>query len=90
MNQTETKAEKNFPNGFTAWQETHFEVVSFISLNRDENFKLEEIVANQGTGGLYELAEQLTDEFEKLNENMEWDGEFFDAIELFLNIKFVV
>ena len=41
----------------------------------------------QGTGGMYELAEELTDEFEKLNADREWDGEFFDEIEEFITSK---
>lgn len=81
---------KTFPNGFTSWQETHFEVVSAISLqaNKDKPCKIiANIIENQGTGGLYELAEELTGKFEKLNQDREWDGEFFDEIENFLKIE---
>jgi hypothetical protein len=79
-----------FINGFTSWQETHFEVVSVIThIWRLDN--LYGLVAErheaQGTGGLYELAKELTDEFEKMNEERQWDGEFFDEIEEFLNTK---
>jgi hypothetical protein len=42
---------------------------------------------SQGTGGIYELAEQWTDEFENLHLDQEWDGEFFDEIEKFCNSK---
>jgi hypothetical protein len=42
----------------------------------------------KGHGGLYELAEELTDEFESLNKGREWDGEFFEEIERFLDEKF--
>lgn len=82
---------KKFPNGFKSWQETHFEVVSYIT---DLRYKspiksnvIEEIQLRQGTSGFYELAEELTDEFENLNEGREWDGEFFDEIEDFLEKK---
>jgi hypothetical protein len=81
---------KYFPNGFTSWQETHFEVVSEITKNLRVDkptglvFKT---MMEKGTGGLYELAEELTDEFELLNEGREWDGEFFDEIEEFLTEK---
>jgi hypothetical protein len=34
------------------------------------------------------LANDLTDEFELLNKDREWDGEFFDEIERFLDEKF--
>lgn len=82
---------KNFPNGFESWQETHFEVVSYIEQLRSqaiiESNLINEIQETKGTGGFYELAEELTDEFEKLNEGREWDGEFFDEIEDFLGKK---
>lgn len=81
---------KHFPNGFENWQETHFEVVQAIALEAAKDqpqgiVKLRQ--ENQGHGGLYELAEELTDEFEKLNEGKNWDGEFFDEIEEFLEKK---
>jgi hypothetical protein len=82
---------KKFPNGFESWQETHFEVVSYIYDLRYnspiESNIINDIQLKQGTGGFYELAEDLTDEFEKLNEGREWDGEFFDEIEEFLEKK---
>lgn len=82
---------KNFPNGFTSWQETHFEVVSYIYDLRNnspiESNIINDIQLRQGTGGFYELAKELTDEFEKLNEGRQWDGEFFEEIELFLEQK---
>lgn len=83
--------EKIFPNGFDSWQETHFEVVSEITKElRKDKFTskvIEERHEKQGTGGMYELAEELTDEFEKLYEGKFWDGEFFEAIEEFLKEK---
>ena len=83
---------KNFPNGFTSWQETHYEVVEKISMisQMDEALippLVSFVYTMGGRGGLYELAEELTDEFEELNKNREWDGEFFDEIETFLNDK---
>jgi len=78
---------KRFPNGFTSWNETHFEVVSEIAGLRESgtNSKIKEINQTQGTGGFYKLAEQLTDEFESLNKGREWDGEFFEELESFLH-----
>jgi hypothetical protein len=81
---------KNFPNGFESWAETHHEVVSAITLtmNQDEYpIKLEEIQLSKGSGGIWEFCIELTDEFEKLNEGREWDGEFYDEIEEFINSK---
>ncbi len=40
-----------------------------------------------GHGGLYELAEFLTDKFELLNKGKTWDGNWFDEIESFLNAE---
>jgi hypothetical protein len=86
---------KEFPNGFASWQETHYEVVTAItnelSYDHYSEFR-EDLIHNtlreKGRGGLYELAEELTDEFELLNKGHEWDGEFFEEIERFLNEKF--
>jgi len=77
-----------FPNGFTSWQETHFEIVTYISQCSDESGVIGFNATMGGTGALYELSEQWTDEFEQLNKNRDdWDGEFFDEIEAFCNRK---
>jgi hypothetical protein len=82
---------KTFPNGFTSWIETHHEIVAAITteLSYDSHDNLiSEIVKQQGHGGsLYELAEDLTDEFELKHQNREWDGDFYDEIETFLGEK---
>lgn len=72
------------------WIETHYEVVAFIDgiMSSDEPWG---VVAErhdaQGRGGLYELSVEWTDEFQRENNDREWDGEFFDEIELFLTNK---
>lgn len=83
---------REFPNGFTSWHETHFEVVQFITGILSGRFEDNdnEVMKTQyavGHGGLYELAESWTDEFETLNKDREWDGEFFDEIEAFCDKK---
>lgn len=82
---------KRFLNGFTSWQETHFEIVSAITgeMRKDkfDSKVVDDRYAEQGTGGMYELAEELTDEFEKLNKGRDWDGEFFDEIAKFIQEK---
>jgi hypothetical protein len=82
-------AKKRFPNGFDNWYETHHEVVSFMEreCRRSEDCEVVKVLYTQGTGGIYELAKEWTDEFEKLNKGREWDGEFFDEIEKFCNNK---
>ena len=81
--------EKSFPNGFASWMETHHEIVSAIAIDLNRctpwSKRLLEISESQGTGGIYELAEELTDKFEKKYEGKEWDGDFFDVIEVFID-----
>lgn len=85
--------QKEFINGVHSWIETHYEVSSFIGYRLKESELLytenviNETASTQGTGGLYTLAEQWTDEFEKLNEGRVWDGEFFEEINTFLTAK---
>ena len=84
---------KTFPNGFESWAETHHEVVQYITMSEavaDALFTpnvVSKISEEMGTGGLYELAMQWTDEFEKKNEGRDWDGDFFDELESFLSSK---
>ena len=87
----------NFPNGFESWMETHHEIVSamtqeLLSWNNipDDKRKskiMSRLYYEQGTGAMYELAQELTDEFEKEYQGVEWDGEFFDEIEKFIEQK---
>jgi hypothetical protein len=85
------KTERNFPNGFTSWQETHYEIVQAITLEHIQD-KRTGLVAYrheaQGIGGLYELAEELTDEFEALHEGEIWgeDG-YLETLENWLDEK---
>jgi hypothetical protein len=73
----------------SSWIETHHEIVSAIilSLHNDEETHFKQVNETQGTGGIWELAEDLTDEFLNLHKDREWDGEFFDEIEQFINQK---
>jgi len=87
--------EKKFINSFTSWMETHHEIVAGITLileNIDSSKWSSQFKARfdaQGTGGMYELAEELTDEFEKLFEGEEWgiEKEYFEEIEKFIGEK---
>ena len=78
----------NIDFDFHSWTETHFEVVSAITFHSRQEPITSKVVAErleaQGTGGLYELAVELTNEFEEINRNRQWDGEFFDEIEGFI------
>jgi len=82
--------DKKFPNGFESYLETHFECVQAITtewLKHKPTGVVAERHDAQGHGGLYELAEELADEFETLNEGKEWDGNFYDEIYEFLHEK---
>lgn len=70
------------PNGDTSYLETFYEiVVGFYSNPHSE--VLIEIKNNQ----MWAFAMQLTDEFEEINKDRFWDGEFYDEIDEFLNEK---
>jgi hypothetical protein len=77
-----------FPNGFTNWHETHYFVSCHINQTEEINDTLAaRRRAHQGTGGLWELAKELTDEFENLHKGRAWDGEWMDELEAWLEFK---
>ena len=78
--------------GIESWIETHFEVVAFIAeatMNENDINLCNVIYNEQGRGGLYELAEDWTDEFEAI-ESDDIDTEYFERIEEFLIKKNVL
>lgn len=79
---------KEFPNGFDSWMETHHEIVEAMCVAVVKEKSLaEKVRSDEGTTGLYKLAEDLTDQFEQLNEGRNWDGEFFDEVQEFATSK---
>lgn len=52
-----------------------------------ESNKIKELYEQQGTGGLWLIAEEYSKQFDELHKNKEWDGEFFDEIEIFMKTK---
>ena len=86
----EKEFSKLFPNGFENWYETFYEIVAEINFWMQGNsppFKIKNIHNEYGICGLCELARELTDKFELLHKGREWDGEFFDEIEKFLETE---
>lgn len=76
---------KHFPRGFDNWQETHFEIVAYLMDTKEIEGEPASIrFAGQGRGGLYEMAEEMTDAFEESNKDTIWDGEFFDTLSQWL------
>jgi len=81
---------KVFPNGFSSWLETYHEIVSFITIERlsdKPRGNIKEVSETQGIGGIYELAEDWTDKFEKEFEGYSWADEgdgYFETLENWL------
>lgn len=65
--------------------ETYYEVVSIIEEKNSNAFgssdTLMELYNTHGRGALWELAKSITDDFQSLNKNREWDGEFLEEIQ---------
>lgn len=94
LDENGTGVMKNFPNGFTSWAETYAEICMGIGVMMahdsfgEYDSNLEAIYKERGIGGLYEFAEDLTDEFEESNCGVCW-GE--DEKDYFLTIsKFII
>jgi hypothetical protein len=76
----------------TSWNETHFEVVSFITRELETyngHSTVRKVHQEQGRGGLYDLAQEWTDIFESKYGDVEWglELEYFEMLETFLNWK---
>jgi hypothetical protein len=82
--------EFTFPNGFESWHETHYQISAAIH-SRQQGHPISGLVHDtqkgMGLAGLPALAVHLTNEFEQANEGREWDGEYFEAIETFVDSK---
>ena len=76
-----------FPNGFQSWQETHYEVVSNITLwleKADPQAPVQKYYNSVGIGGMYELVENITNSFEDTYKGDEWmELDFFETVEKF-------
>lgn len=87
-NQKTSTMKKNFINGFPSWMESFFEITSVIAIELEKNKTDSKIIAEryevQGSCGMYELAEELTDKFENLHKGRDWDGEWIDTIDEFV------
>jgi len=88
MEITEPDAQPDFPNGFDSWQQTHFEIAGIIHQSTERKGSLScQCHESEGIGGLYQLAQEMTDEFENLHTARNWDGEFFDELDQFCRSK---
>lgn len=76
----------NHMESFDEYLETYYEIVAGI-YNNPDNTILQNIEETQGRGGMWELTKKLTDEFQEKYKEHIWDGDFFDAIDKFLQEK---
>ena len=67
----------------TEYLETYYEIVAAFHFNSTSKF-LDEVQQEQGRGGMWEYAQTLTNEFQELHKDREWDGDFYDELDNFL------
>lgn len=80
----------NFINELESWAETHYEISAAIEKkSKDENSEIHEVIRNNGMFAKHGLAFDLTRKFEKIHDGREWDGEWIDEIDKFIeeNVK---
>jgi hypothetical protein len=91
LNQLASKKSKDvLKHGFRDWAETHHEVVCTIHALIDNDTipsRLQNILDTEGTGGLYDLGIDLTNDFENTYVGRVWDGDWIDTIIDFVNEK---
>lgn len=78
---------KEFPNGITSYLETYYEVVLYLESDINMNHSMASVHNGSfGRGGMYELAETITDKFELQFKDTNWglDLEYFDTLYGFL------
>lgn len=75
--------EKNFPNGFVSWTDTFY----LMGREIDGIEGYGEIVRTLGSTWFFTEVPKWADEFETLNKDREWDGEFEDEVVDFLTEK---
>lgn len=79
---------KKMPNGFDDWQETHFEMTTHVWSTAEHKGHMAYVAQQKkGTGGLWELAENITTQFEQRYKGHTWgvdsEEEWHEAIEDF-------
>lgn len=70
-----------------SWNETHFEITKVICKETEGECHVAKLIAIQesnGYGSLWDFAKRLTDKFEKDYKDIEWDGNYLDTLEKFL------
>ena len=92
----DVKPEREFPNGFESWAETHHivtETIVEMEIKEIPSKLIDDRREEEGMGGIWQLSIELTDEFEKKYKGVEWEGtgeigtDYFETIEAFLDEK---
>ena len=60
-------------NELENWAETHYCVVAEIERVQEESEKIQQIINTEGQGGVWELAFEITQEFEAINKDTDWE-----------------
>lgn len=84
------KTEKKFPSGFDSWRTTFFLIsgqMTRVEMRGLDSPIMKKVRAEGGGYALIDLAEQLTDEFEAMHVDRQWDGEFEDVLTMFVAKK---
>lgn len=83
-----SKPEHVFPNGFTSWMETFFEVVNIMTgMIQKEPMPvgISDLYESQGHCVLYGIAEKLTDNFEVQTQGNNWEeDDWYEEIEKYV------
>ena len=94
LSQMEFSAVKTKKEDLNDYLEAHFDVVQFITDCLDIDFdNFTNVISKrhfeQGSGGMYELAKEWTDEFTEKYKDVAWgeELEYYDTIEEFLTNK---
>lgn len=80
----------HFPNGFQSWRETHYLIVEFFTqcIKNEEAGIIKDTSETEGTPGLFSLAAEWTNEFEKIYEGQDWSElEYYETAEDFCTQK---
>ena len=80
---------KKYPNGIQGWLDTYYHISTDIGqIKKMWSPRLDRLHKRlQGSPGWRDLAEELTDEFELINKDRFWDGEFYEEVDDFVSRK---
>ena len=89
LKEAKEKLVTEYKDELSDYLETYHEITRCIWEAIDSDFlnEIKLVYDQNGTGAMYELAKAFTDEFQRIHHARQWDGDFFDEIETFMNTK---